>query len=76
MYVCLPTVQLNSHLTLALVFFAGIELLSKLVSRLRVHERISGNLWQMTLMRHFKLLEQSPTVFANDTQVLLSKRQN
>ena len=49
--------QLSSNLTLTHVFLAGTHLfLSKLVSRLRVHKCVSGNLWQSTPVRHAKLL--------------------
>ena len=55
-------VQLNSNLTLGrtcqphmcLLLRLGL-LLSLLVSSLLVHERVSDNLWQTTLVRHTKL---------------------
>ena len=61
--VCIATVQLNSNLTLTRISLAESRLiLSLLASWLQVHERVSDNLWQTTLVRHAKLLEQSLTV--------------
>ena len=51
--------KLDTHTHVSLRFHL---FLSTLMNWLQVHERVSDNLWQMTLVRHTKLLKWSLTI--------------